>query len=199
MLNLIIFGPPGSGKGTQAALIAKKYKLAHLSSGDILRQELKNGSLGASIKKYQETGRLVPDNIIIAMMEATAVRKLKTKGLVFDGYPRNLRQARQLDRFLKEQRTALTLVLNLKLSEQDAQKRIINRGKTSGRNDDNLKTIRTRFQIYRAQTEPILKYYQAQKKIIAVDGRPSIQKVTQNITDILKKQQSTDIKKGAKK
>jgi len=187
MLNLIIFGPPGAGKGTQAALIAKAYKLAHLSSGDILRQELKNGELGTQIKKYQDSGKLVPDNLIIAMVERAAQKKIKSPGFIFDGYPRNLRQAKSLNKFLATQNTAITVVLNLKLSEREASKRIILRGKTSGRSDDNHQTIKNRFQVYRLQTAPILDYYKQQKKVINIDGRPDIDLIFKNIDKLLTK------------
>ena len=185
MLNLIIFGPPGAGKGTQAALIAKEYRLTHLSSGDILRQELKNGQLGAQIKKYQDAGKLVPDKLIIEMVEKAAAAKMKKTGLIFDGYPRNLKQARSLDKFLNANKTAIDLVLNLKLSEREAEKRIILRGQTSGRSDDNRQTIKKRFGVYRLQTAPLLKYYKEQKKIISIDGRPDIAAVLKNIKQIL--------------
>jgi adenylate kinase len=185
MLNLIIFGPPGSGKGTQAELIAKKYKLTHLSSGDILRRELKNGALGKKIKQYQDNGQLVPDEIIIAMMEAAAVKKIMGRGFVFDGYPRNLKQAKSLDKFLRVKKIEITTVLNLKLSEAEASHRILLRSRTSGRSDDNLKTIKNRHKVYREQTAPLLKYYRAQKKLINIDGRPAIPLVAKEIKEKL--------------
>jgi len=187
MLNLIIFGSPGAGKGTQAALIAKTYKLAHLSSGDILRQELKNGELGARIKKYQDAGRLVPDNLIIEMIESAALKKIKGAGFIFDGYPRNLKQAKSLDKFLTKHGAAITIVLNLKLSEREAERRIILRSQTSGRSDDNHQTIKNRFRVYRLQTAPILDYYKQQKKVINIDGRPDIKSIFKNIAKLLAK------------
>jgi len=187
MLNLIIFGSPGAGKGTQAALIDKTYKLAHLSSGDILRQELKNGKLGARIKKYQDAGRLVPDNLIIEMIESAALKKIKGAGFIFDGYPRNLKQAKSLDKFLTKHNTAITTVFNLKLSEREAKRRIILRRQTSGRSDDNYQTIKNRFLVYRLQTAPILDYYKQQKKVINIDGRPDIKSIFKKITKLLTK------------
>ena len=185
MLNLIIFGSPGAGKGTQAKLIAKKYKLTHISSGDILRQELKNGALGKKIKSYQDAGKLVPDSLIIKMIETAITKKIKSHGFIFDGYPRNLKQAKALDKFFKNHRKNLDLVLNLKLSESEDLKRIILRGLNSGRSDDNLKTIRSRFRVYQTQTTPILTYYNNQKKVITIDGRPKIEDVFQNINQKL--------------
>lgn len=185
MLNLIIFGPPGAGKGTQATLIATEYKLIHLSSGDILRQELRNGQLGIQIKKYQDAGKLVPDDLITEMVEKTAGQKMKKAGLIFDGYPRNLKQAKSLDKFLTAKKSSIDLVLNLKLSEREAEKRIILRGKTSGRSDDNHETVKKRFHVYRLQTAPLLDYYKKQNKVINIDGRPDIETVLKNIKNIL--------------
>lgn len=185
MLNLIIFGPPGAGKGTQAALIASQYKLIHLSSGEILRRELENGALGKKIKSYQDSGRLVPDTLIIKMIESALVKKMTGRGFIFDGYPRNLKQAKALDKFFNDHQTPINLVLNLKLSESEAAKRILLRAKTSGRSDDNLKTIQNRFQVYRTQTAPLLEYYQEQEKIINIDGRPDIKTIFENINNRL--------------
>jgi len=187
MLNLLIFGPPGAGKGTQAALIAKEYQLTHLSSGDILRQELKNGQLGAQIKKYQDAGKLVPDRLVIKMIETAVIKKIKGRGFIFDGYPRNLKQAHSLDKLFKSKALGIDLVLNLKLNEAEASKRIILRGQASGRSDDNKKTIKARFQVYRAQTYPLLDFYKKQKKVINIDGRPEIKKVFENIGKIIAK------------
>jgi len=186
MLNLIIFGAPGAGKGTQAELIAKKYHLTHLSSGDLLRQELKNGALGKKIKQYQDSGRLVPDSLIIEMMENAVTKKVKGIGFIFDGYPRTIKQAEALAKFLKNKKIQLTAVLNLQLTEKEAEKRILLRGQISGRSDDNVKTIKNRFKVYRAQTAPLLKYYRTQEKLITIDGRPEIKEVFKEITAIIK-------------
>ncbi len=185
MSNVLIFGPPGVGKGTQADLISKKYKLTHLSSGDLLRAELKHGRHKVKIKELLDAGKLVPDDMITEMIEKAVVQGLKKGGFLFDGYPRTLKQARSLDKFLKSKKVKLDAVINLKLSEKDAEKRILKRGQTSGRSDDNKKIIKARFGIYRTQTVPLLEYYKKQKKIINIDGRPAVIDVFAKIVEDL--------------
>lgn len=186
MLNLIIFGSPGAGKGTQAALIAKKYRLIHLSSGDLLRQELANGELGAKIKKYQSAGKLVPDALIIKMVEAAIKKNIKGAGFIFDGYPRNIQQAKSLNKFFTTNNLNFSLILNLKLSEKIAAQRILLRGRSSGRTDDNPKTIKKRFHVYREETKPILDYYKKDKKLINIDGEPDIKLIFRSISEQIK-------------
>ncbi|MFA6995394.1 MAG: adenylate kinase [Patescibacteria group bacterium] len=185
MLNLIIFGSPGAGKGTQAVLIAKKYNLNHLSSGEILRRELNNIEFGKKIKRYQNAGKLVPNNLVIKMVEEEVTKKISGGGFVFDGYPRNLKQAKALDKLFQDKNLSINLVINLKLSEREAVQRIMLRSKTSGRSDDNLKTIENRFTVYHAQTTPLLKYYHQQKKVINLDGRLTIPEISRQIKQIL--------------
>jgi len=187
MLNIVIFGPPGAGKGTQAELIANELKLIHISSGDLLRQELANGDLGQEIKKYQDAGELVPDSLVIKMVEKAIAQNLDKPGFIFDGYPRNLNQAVSLDTVLKTGRLELNAVLNLELDEQEAVNRIILRGQTSGRSDDNEETIKARFQTYQEKTLPLLDYYRRQNLLVNIDGRPTISEVTKQIMKILKK------------
>ncbi len=187
MSNLLIFGPPGAGKGTQADRIAKKYKLTHLSSGDILRVELKNGERGAKIKKYLDAGKLVPDSLIIEIMDQAVLKNTKKSGFIFDGYPRTIKQAKAMDSFFKKNKITLNAVINLKLGEAEAVKRALSRGQTSGRSDDNIKTLRARLVVYRTQTAPLLEYYKAQKKVINIDGRPKIETVFKEIEERLNK------------
>ena len=186
MINLLIFGPPGAGKGTQADLIAKKYHLAHLSSGDILRAELSNGELGAKIKAFQDAGELVPDSLIIAMMEK-AILNTRNGGFILDGFPRTIEQAKALDGFLEVNNMTLQAILNLELNETEATERVLARGKTSGRSDDNAATAKARFTVYRNQTAPIVAHYQAQGKVIDIDGRLTIEAVSNKIFEKLDK------------
>lgn len=185
-MNVIIFGPPGAGKGTQAKFIAQKNTLSHLSSGELSRQMLGNKKFGAKIKSCLDAGRLVPNNIIINIVEKYIKSNSEKDGFIFDGYPRNLGQAKALDCLAKKNQTKIDLVINLKLSEEEALKRILLRGKTSGRSDDNIKTTRNRLKIYRRQTAPLLDYYQKQDKLENIDGLQTIKKVEKDISRLIK-------------
>ena len=186
MTNLIFFGTPGAGKGTQAELISQKHNLTHLSSGQILRQEIEGGELGEKIKAYVDKGILVPDELVIAMMEKAAQKSWqKGDGVIFDGYPRNLEQAESLQKFFAESNLELTAVLNLEISEAEAKKRILLRGETSGRSDDNPETISERFKTYHEQTKPLIDYYTESGKIKTIDGAPDIETVAKNISQIV--------------
>lgn len=189
MINLLIFGPPGAGKGTQAKVISKKYKLTHISSGDLLRQESKTNSSHKDIAKILKSGQLVPDNLINNLLKEhlTKIDPTKTKGFLLDGYPRTLKQAEFIDNYLKKNKQTIRAIISLKLKDKDAIKRILVRGKTSGRKDDNLKIIEKRLEIYQSETKPLLKYYQQQKKLINIDGRPDIELVSQKIGKVIDK------------
>lgn len=186
MTNLIFFGTPGAGKGTQAELISQKYNLTHLSSGQILRQEISGGELGEKIKAYVDKGILVPNELVIAMMEKAAKASwTRGDGVIFDGYPRNLEQAESLEKFFAANNLELTAVLNLEISEEEAKKRILLRGETSGRSDDNPETISERFKTYHEQTKPLIDYYTASGKIKTIDGAPDIETVAKDIFQIV--------------
>lgn len=185
-MNIVIFGSPGAGKGTQAEIIANDYGLKHLSSGQLSRQMLNNRLLGKKIKSYMDKGELIPNAIIIKIVKDYIEKNKREKGFIFDGYPRTLGQAKELDRLAKQSKTRIGLVINLKLDQQEALKRILKRSKSSGRSDDNLKTIETRLKVYKKLTEPILGYYKANGILKEVDGRQSITKITKEIKKIIK-------------
>jgi len=188
MKNFIIFGAPGAGKGTQAKLLSEKYGLVHLSSGDILRKEIKSGELSTEIKKYLESGRLVPARIVNQIIEREVKSHKKAKGFIFDGFPRTLSQAKRLDRILKLQGEKINAVLKVKITEEEGVKRILERSKTSGRiDDDNKKVIKNRFKIYYKMIHPILAYYQEQKKLILINGQAPIKQIFKDLTTVIDK------------
>jgi adenylate kinase len=185
MLNLIFFGTPGAGKGTQAEIIAAERSLFHLSSGSILRQEIESGELGPEIKHYLDSGTLVPDSLITTMMENAITKNISGNGFIFDGYPRSISQAEALYKFFENNNLHLNAVINIEISEDEAKKRILLRGKTSGRSDDNPEVIAQRFKTYHEQTKPLLDYYQELGKIININGEPDIETVATNINQTI--------------
>lgn len=191
MLNIIIFGPPGAGKGTQAILAAQRNKLIHLASGELLRRERENGKIGEQIKKYQDSGRLVPDKLIIEIITKEILNNRSKKGFVFDGYPRNLRQARSLDFLLKSLGSQIDSVINLKINTKKAIKRILLRGQVSGRSDDHRQVLSSRFQVYHLKTKPLVVFYKKQNKLINIDGDLEIEAINEKIQDTLNKIKNT--------
>ena len=174
MINLILFGPPGSGKGTQAERLKEHFNLLHISTGDLLRAEIANGTqLGLEAKKFMDAGNLVPDAVVIGMLGG-AVEEAKAKGkqgIIFDGFPRTTAQAEALDTMLLEKGTSVSCVLSLVVDEEELTQRILKRGLTSGRSDDNdVETIRKRVQEYRTKTEPVAGYYKNQDLLIEIEG-----------------------------
>ena len=179
MLNIVLFGPPGSGKGTQAENIINKYKLVHLSTGDMLRAE-KNAQtkLGLEAKALMDKGQLVPDSVVIAMIENKLDSNKDALGFVFDGFPRTVVQAEALDALLAKRNIPIKLVLSLLVSEEELTKRILLRGASSGRADDqDPATVRTRVVEFRTKTEPLISYYAAQGKKKDITGEKPVNEV----------------------
>ncbi len=181
MLNLILFGPPGSGKGTQAEKLKSHYQLLHISTGDIFRSEIKAQTpLGLEAKKYLDAGQLVPDDVTIRMLAAfvDAHSGSSTRGIIFDGFPRTLPQAHALDVFLQERNLPVTRVLSLEVNEEELIRRIVKRGETSGRSDDqNPEMARKRLEVYHNQTAPLAEYYETQNKFVSLHGEGSIEEI----------------------
>jgi adenylate kinase len=176
MFNLILFGPPGSGKGTQSERLIEKYGLIHLSTGNLLREEIvRQTPLGMEAKRYMDQGQLVPDEVVIGMIGSALEANPQAKGFLFDGFPRTVAQAKALDELLKEKNTEINAVLALTVSEQELIERLLNRGKTSGRSDDtNENIIRARIGEYESKTAAVAKYYEDFDKVIRVLGEGSI-------------------------
>lgn len=174
MLNIVLFGPPGSGKGTQAAMLRDAHSLLHISTGDIFRNEIKNETpLGLEAKKYLDAGLLVPDDVTIRML-ASYVEKNVSKhfqGIIFDGFPRTVAQAEALDHFLSEKKMPVIRVFALEVDDEELTRRILLRGVSSGRTDDNDESvIRNRIHVYNDLTAPLKQYYQQQGKLISLKG-----------------------------
>ncbi|HWH62316.1 MAG TPA: adenylate kinase [Ginsengibacter sp.] len=193
MFNLILFGPPGSGKGTQSEKLIAKYNLKHLSTGDLLRSEIaKKTPLGLEAKKFMDKGQLVPDEVVIGMISSALDSNPDAVGFLFDGFPRTSNQAEALDNLLEQKNYSIKVMLALDVSEQELVKRLVKRGETSGRPDDsNEQVIRTRIQEYHKKTSPVADYYKKQNKVILVKGEGSVENIfnilTKEIDSLLKK------------
>jgi len=172
MLNIVLFGPPGAGKGTQSEKILKKYNLVHLATGDLFRLHLNNETqLGLEAKKYMNKGDLVPDEIVISMVEDKINKSSNVIGFIFDGFPRTINQAVALDNMLEKKNIPIKQMIALKVEENELIKRIINRSKTSGREDDkSIDKINNRIQVYNQETKPVADYYKKHDKYSEVDG-----------------------------
>lgn len=183
MTNIVLFGPPGAGKGTQAELLKEKYQLIHISTGDVFRQNIKNKTkLGVQAKTFMDKGDLVPDEITINMLKAEVEKNEKAKGFIFDGFPRTKLQAKALDSFLEEKKQTINAMIALEVPEDLLVERILNRGKTSGRTDDqDEEKIRNRFNEYNTKTAVLKDYYYAQNKYFGVDGVGTIPQITERL------------------
>ena len=184
MLNIVIFGAPGSGKGTKSELIIKEYGLDHISTGDVLRSEMKNETeLGKIAKDYIEKGQLVPDELIVDMLAKVLDSKVNSKGVIFDGFPRTIPQAKALKEMLNKRGTDVSVMLNLQVEEEELINRLLERGKVSGRSDDNLETIKSRLDVYHKQTAPLADYYIGEGKHVAIKGMGTIEENFGRIKD----------------
>lgn len=189
MINLVLFGPPGSGKGTQADKLVEDYGLLHISTGDLFRFNMKNDTpLGKEAKSYISKGELVPDSVTINMLKARVDETPDVKGYIFDGFPRNINQSEHLDKILAERGGEVNALLMLDVEEKEVVTRILNRGKTSGRADDNDEDIiRNRFQIYQSETSPVFDYYDKKGKSHKINGIGSIEEVSSRLSKIIDK------------
>jgi adenylate kinase len=180
MLNVVLFGPPGAGKGTQSEVLLQRYGLVHLSTGDIFRYNIKNATeLGLQAKAFMDKGELVPDSLTISMLESEVVKHQEPKGFIFDGFPRTSAQAEALDRFLNSRGTTITCMLALEVDEEELIKRLLNRASTSGRADDADESIvRNRIAVYNRETAPVAGYYQACGKYRGVQGVGTVNEIT---------------------
>ncbi|MFT4202973.1 MAG: adenylate kinase [Chitinophagaceae bacterium] len=184
MFNLILFGPPGSGKGTQSENIIAKYGLVHISTGDLLRVQISAGTpLGLEAKSIMEKGQLVPDNVVIGMINDVMSYNKDAKGFLFDGFPRTVAQAEALDQLLSENGEKVNLMISLKVDEDELVKRLLNRGLTSGRADDrNEEVVRARIQEYNNKTTAVADYYKKHDKVDEIAGVGTIEDIFQNIS-----------------
>lgn len=179
MFNLILFGPPGSGKGTQSEKLVNKYRFIHLSTGDLLRGEISEKTpLGLEAKKFMDKGQLVPDEVVIGMIDSSLEKHPDAIGFLFDGFPRTVAQAEALDKLLTLKKTSISKVLQLDVSEDELVKRLLNRGVTSGRSDDtNEEIIRQRLAVYKNDTFPVAEYYTEQEKLEKIKGEGSMDEI----------------------
>ena len=187
MKNFVLFGKPGSGKGTQAEHLSEKYKLYHISTGDLFRKNIsQNTNLGLLAQSYMDKGELVPDEVTIKMLENEIKENPQSKGFLFDGFPRTIAQAQSLDKFLKSIDMQINATIALDVDEEELISRIIDRGKTSNRSDDqDIEKIQNRFNEYNMKTSTLSKYYKDQKKFFEVDGSGTVDEITKRLFDLI--------------
>ena len=176
MFNIILFGPPGSGKGTQSEKLVQQYQLKHLSTGDLLRSEIAaKTELGLAAKGFMNEGKLVPDEVVIGMIDSCIDANSSAKGFLFDGFPRTVAQAKALDELLAKKNSSISTVLFLQVNEEELIKRLVKRGETSGRADDaNPEVQKKRQEVYKNETLPVSDYYKQFNKVVNVVGEGSI-------------------------
>lgn len=191
MLNIIIFGAPGSGKGTQSENLIKKYNLAHISTGDVLRAEKAAGTeLGKLADSFMSKGQLIPDDLMIDILASVFDQKIKAgdcKGVIFDGFPRTIPQGVALSEMLEKRGQAISAVVSLDVPEEELIERLINRGKQTGRNDDNYETIKARLDVYYNQTTPLKELFEKEGKLYSIEGVGSVEDIFSRISSVIDK------------
>lgn len=187
MLNLVLFGPPGAGKGTQSKKLIDKYDLIHLSTGDLLRGEIAQGTaLGLEAKKLMDDGKLVPDAVVIGMISNKLDANKDAKGFIFDGFPRTVAQAEALDQLLVSKQSAISGMIALEVGDDELERRLLERGKESGRPDDaNPEVIRKRIQEYNDKTAPVAGFYKGQNKFTSINGVGSVDEIFAAIVKVI--------------
>ena len=188
MLNIVIFGAPGSGKGTQSERIVEKYGINHISTGDVLRAEIKNGTeLGKTAKGYIDQGQLIPDELMIDILASEFDSFKDSKGVIFDGFPRTIAQAEALKKMLAERGQDVSVMVDLEVPEDELMVRLIKRGKDSGRADDNEETIKKRLHVYHSQTAPLIDWYKNEKKYQHINGLGTMEGIFAEICEAIDK------------
>lgn len=186
MKNLVIFGAPGSGKGTQSDLLVAKYGFRHISTGDVLRAEIKQGTeLGHTAQQFIDKGQLIPDELMIEILASVYDSLCPCEGVIFDGFPRTIPQAEALKKMLAQRGTEVSAVLQLEVPEEMLTERLLNRGKTSGRADDNAETIRKRLEVYHSQTAPLAAWYAAEGKLHAIKGYGALEEINAALCEVI--------------
>ena len=189
MLNLVLFGPPGAGKGTQAEFLVKSFELNHISTGDLLRSEIAaKTELGLEAKRKMDKGELVPDEIVVGMIKSKLDNNKNAKGFIFDGFPRTVEQAEALDKMLDANGTPVSGMLSLEVEKQELIDRLLSRGKVSGRSDDqDVSIIENRINVYNEKTLPLIEYYKPQDKHFGIDGMGSIEDIAGRLKEVIQK------------
>ncbi len=187
MINIVLFGSPGAGKGTQAKRLVTKYDLVHISTGDVFRYNIKNETpLGQKAKSFIDKGQLVPDSVTINMLASEVEKNPNATGFIFDGFPRTTAQAQALDELLQEKKSQVNAMLALEVEDEILVERLLERGKTSGRKDDaDESIIRERIKVYYEQTDIVKTYYQKDNKFYKVDGEGSIDEITERLSQVI--------------
>ena len=187
MKNIVIFGAPGSGKGTQSDKLIEKYGLNHISTGDVLRAEIKNGTeLGKTARQYIDNGQLIPDELMISILAAAYDAFGKDHaGVIFDGFPRTIPQAEALKRMLNERGHKVSAMIELDVPEDELMKRLLLRGQQSGRADDNEETIRKRLVVYHDQTQPLIEWYKGENLHYHIDGLGELERILGDISKVI--------------